>query len=199
MQQDGGTAGSSSYAELSKNGVAQFGQNVFVPPVATRAVNYIAKSYWSEGMFQGDIAEIILYNRKLTTQENADVQSYIANKYGLSMGGSTPTLAAPAGLGATAGSGSVALNWGAVSGATGYRVLRSTTSGGPYTQVASPASTQLLRHRPDQRHHLLLRGARLQRQPGVGQLPTGLAPRPVWVHWPLRPAWVPRQATARWH
>ena len=85
MQQDGGTAGSSSYAELSKNGVAQFGQNVFVPPVATRAVNYIAKSYWSEGMFQGDIAEIILYNRKLTTQENADVQSYIANKYGLSV------------------------------------------------------------------------------------------------------------------
>ena len=141
VQQNGGNPDSSAFAELSKNGVAQFGQNVFVPPVATRAVNYIGKSYWNEGMFQGDIAEIILYNRKLTTQENADVQSYIANKYGLSMGGSTPTLAAPAGLGATAGSGSVALNWGAVSGATGYRVLRSTTSGGPYTQVASPSST----------------------------------------------------------
>ena len=32
--------------------------------MATRAVNYIGKSYWNEGMFQGDIAEIILYNRK---------------------------------------------------------------------------------------------------------------------------------------
>ena len=74
-----------SYAELSKNGVVQFGQNVFVPPVATRAVNYIAKSYWNEGMFQGDIAEIILYNRKLTAQENAAVKAYIAGKYGLSM------------------------------------------------------------------------------------------------------------------
>jgi hypothetical protein len=51
--------------------------------------------------------------------------------------------AAPASLTATAGTGSVALSWAAVSGAGEYHVLRSTVSGGPYTQVgvASGAST----------------------------------------------------------
>jgi hypothetical protein len=93
-------------------------------------------------MFQGDIAEIILYNRKLTAQEHASVQTYIANKYALSIeGGGSPTLAPPSALSATAGNGSVNLSWGAVSGATGYRVLRGTTAGGPYTQVASPTAT----------------------------------------------------------
>jgi fibronectin type 3 domain-containing protein len=139
--QDGGSAGSLALAEVAKNGVALFAQQVFVPPVTVRSVNYIGKSYWADGMFQGDIAEIVLYNRKLTAQEHANVQTYIANKYGLSLGGSTPSLGAPGGVGATAGNGSVALSWSAVDGATGYRVLRSTTSGGPYTQVASPAGT----------------------------------------------------------
>ena len=49
--------------------------------------------------------------------------------------------AAPASLTATAGSGSVALSWAAVSGAGEYHVLRSTTSGGPYTQVGVAAGT----------------------------------------------------------
>ena len=43
----------------------------------------------------------------------------------------------PASLGATAGTGQVTLNWAASSGATGYNVERSTTSGGPYTTVAA--------------------------------------------------------------
>ncbi len=141
VQQDGGAAGSFSYAELAKNGVALLGQQVFVPPVAARSLNYMAKSYWNEGMFQGDIAEFILYNRKLSAQENGAVQTYLASKYGLSLGGSTPPLGVPTGVVATAGNGSVALSWGAVGTATGYRVLRSTTAGGPYTQVASPAAT----------------------------------------------------------
>jgi cellulose 1,4-beta-cellobiosidase len=45
--------------------------------------------------------------------------------------------AAPAGLTATAGNAQVALSWTASSGATGYNVKRATTSGGPYTTVAS--------------------------------------------------------------
>jgi hypothetical protein len=85
VQQDGGAAGGVSYAELTKNGALLFGQQVYVPPVVTRAVNYIGKSYWNEGMFQGDIAEIILYNRKLSAQEHSAVQTYIASKYGLSV------------------------------------------------------------------------------------------------------------------
>jgi mannan endo-1,4-beta-mannosidase len=45
--------------------------------------------------------------------------------------------AVPSGLSATAGNAQVALSWSASAGATSYNVKRSTTSGGPYTTVAS--------------------------------------------------------------
>ncbi len=47
----------------------------------------------------------------------------------------------PTGLTATPGNGQVALVWNASSGATSYHLRRSTTSGGPYTTIASPTST----------------------------------------------------------
>jgi hypothetical protein len=49
--------------------------------------------------------------------------------------------APPANLVATAGDTVVTLTWTASSGATSYNVKRSTTSGGPYTQIAAPTST----------------------------------------------------------
>ncbi len=49
--------------------------------------------------------------------------------------------AAPTGLQATAGNAQVSLTWAASTGATSYHVKRSTTNGGPYTQVAAPATT----------------------------------------------------------
>ena len=49
--------------------------------------------------------------------------------------------ATPAGLQATAGNAQVSLSWTASVGATSYHVKRSTTSGGPYTQVAAPTTT----------------------------------------------------------
>jgi fibronectin type 3 domain-containing protein len=56
-------------------------------------------------------------------------------------GGGTTVPAAPSGLTATAGNAQVTLNWTASSGATGYYVKRSTTTGGPYTQIATQAGT----------------------------------------------------------
>lgn len=47
----------------------------------------------------------------------------------------------PTGLTATAGDKQVVLNWNASSGATSYHVKRGTTSGGPYSQVATPSGT----------------------------------------------------------
>ena len=47
----------------------------------------------------------------------------------------------PTGLKATAGNTQVSLSWNASTGATSYHVKRSTTTGGPYTQVAAPTTT----------------------------------------------------------
>jgi hypothetical protein len=49
--------------------------------------------------------------------------------------------AVPTGLAATSGNDLVDLNWSPSTGATGYHVKRATTSGGPYTQVATPTSS----------------------------------------------------------
>jgi hypothetical protein len=54
-------------------------------------------------------------------------------------GGNPPST--PTGLTATAGDAQVSLTWTASSGATTYNVKRSTTSGGPYTQVANTTVT----------------------------------------------------------
>ena len=54
-------------------------------------------------------------------------------------GTSVPTV--PVGLTAAAGNAQVMLSWMASSGATGYNVARSTTTGGPYTQISMPAAT----------------------------------------------------------
>jgi len=64
---------------------------------------------------------------------------------GLSLEASaTPALGLPSvpiGLTAIAGDAQVALSWTGSSGATSYYVKRSTTSGGPYAQVAAPTGT----------------------------------------------------------
>ena len=49
--------------------------------------------------------------------------------------------AAPTGLQATAGNAQIALTWNTVSDATSYHVKRSTTNGGPYTQISAPSAT----------------------------------------------------------
>jgi fibronectin type 3 domain-containing protein len=54
-----------------------------------------------------------------------------------SIGGGGGTPPAPTNLVATPGNGQVSLSWNASSGASSYNVKRSTTSGGPYTTIAT--------------------------------------------------------------
>ncbi len=58
-----------------------------------------------------------------------------------STGSSTNPPPTPTNLVATAGNAQVGLSWSASSGATSYNVKRATTSGGPYTTIASPTTT----------------------------------------------------------
>jgi len=51
------------------------------------------------------------------------------------------TLSPPASLSATAGNAQATLTWSSSTGALSYAVKRSNTSGGPYTQIATPGST----------------------------------------------------------
>jgi len=56
-------------------------------------------------------------------------------------GGGTAPPAPPTGLMATAGNAQISLSWSVSTGATLYYVKRATSSGGPYTQISSPAAT----------------------------------------------------------
>jgi len=87
----------------------------------------------------GDIAEVILFNRVLTTDEANAVGRYLADKYGVTTSYPAPavTPAAPTGLTATPAAGAVNLSWTVSSGSTTYNVERSMTSGGTYSQIGT--------------------------------------------------------------
>lgn len=144
--QDPGAADALTSATVSKNGTAIGTGDVYVPPVASRGSNYLGRSYWADGLFQGELAEVILYDRKLTRAEEDDVRAYLEAKYDL---GIVPTDAPPppappdppTGLVATSGDAVVFLGWSAAAGATGYRVHRSGSAGGPYAEIADVATT----------------------------------------------------------
>jgi hypothetical protein len=57
------------------------------------------------------------------------------------VGGTVSPPAAPTGVSVIPGNTRTILNWNASSGATSYRVKRATTTGGPYSQIASPTTT----------------------------------------------------------
>ena len=73
---------------------------------------------------------------------NAAAQKITANVLArLATDGATTAPGAPTNLLATAGNAQVGLSWSGSAGATSYNIERSTTNGGPYTTVGSPATT----------------------------------------------------------
>jgi hypothetical protein len=50
----------------------------------TRPLNYVGKSLFTgDGWLEGDIAEIFIYNRKLTVNEDQAIRGYLSAKYSL--------------------------------------------------------------------------------------------------------------------
>src|SRR5262249_32454551 len=89
---------------------------------------------------------LIAYNNTTTPQSFKVVWNTQSFHYTLPINTSVtfrwqPIPAAPTGLTATAGNAQVKLKWNASAAATSYKVKRSTTSGGPYSLVASNVTT----------------------------------------------------------
>ncbi len=94
--------------------------------LGTTTLNYLGRSQWSgDPYLNGAIDDFRIYSRALTASEV------------VAIAGTPATLAPPQGLIATPAANQVVLSWNTVLGATSYTVKRSTTSGGPYTTVAS--------------------------------------------------------------
>jgi len=89
-------------------------------------LNYIGKSQWSQDFYlNGLVDEFQVYSRALSPSEVAALAS--------------PT-SAPTGVVATGSNASVIVSWSPVSGASGFNVLRSLTSGSGYATTASAVS-----------------------------------------------------------
>jgi hypothetical protein len=88
--------------------------------------NYIGKSQYNDPYFNGQVDEFRIYNDVLGA---GDVATFVI------------PLAAPTGLVATPGDGQVVLGWNAAANASSYNLLRSLTSGGPYTQITNVTAT----------------------------------------------------------
>lgn len=84
---------------------------------------------FSNDFHRGKIDDFRIYNRVLTSSQ---IQL-------LAAGHTEP--AAPTALVATGAAGQIQLSWTAAVGAGGYNVKRGTTTGGPYTTIASPTGT----------------------------------------------------------
>ena len=78
-------------AYLYKNGLSLNSGTVQALQNITRTSNFIARSNWGgDAYYAGDMSEIILYNRDLTTTEHQKINTYLAIKYGTTLDQGTP-------------------------------------------------------------------------------------------------------------
>jgi PA14 domain/Bacterial Ig domain/Papain family cysteine protease/Fibronectin type III domain len=98
------------------------------------------------GSWQGDIAEILIYDRALNSAEEIAVGSYLATKYGLVASYPLPvTPATPAELTAIPDApGAVRVSWASVPGATRYDVWCRNSQSGTVQMISSNISSSVV-------------------------------------------------------
>ncbi|MCF6320008.1 MAG: LamG domain-containing protein, partial [Proteobacteria bacterium] len=86
--QAGGTAGTTNVPSFFKDGVSiSNSDDAFIANNITRTSNYIGRSNWAvDADYNGEISEIILYNADATATERQQIESYLALKYGITLG-----------------------------------------------------------------------------------------------------------------
>ncbi|HET7433359.1 MAG TPA: lamin tail domain-containing protein, partial [Thermoanaerobaculia bacterium] len=114
------------------------------------ASSYNVKRSTTNGSGYATIASPTTTSYDDTTAVNGTTYYYVVSAVGAGGEGvisaqvsATPAsvTAVPTGLVAVVSSGSVAVSWNAVGGATSYNLKRSTTAGGPYSTINSPTGT----------------------------------------------------------
>ena len=90
--------------------------------------NYLGKSQFADPYLNGRVDDFRIYNGAMSA---AQISALVA----------TPFLAATNLIGTAISANQISLKWNAVAGATDYNVLRSTTSGGPYTNLVTSLTT----------------------------------------------------------
>ena len=116
---------------LYVNGVQVASSTSFsIAPSAFSPVNnYLGKSQFSDPLFNGKLEGVVITDYAMSPTQVAALTNLESNP---------PT--SPTGLAAIPGNNQVGLTWDFSPGATNYNVKRSTTNGGPYSTIASPAT-----------------------------------------------------------
>jgi hypothetical protein len=76
-------------ASLALNG-RKLGESRAFAPQALTSRKILGRHAWKELFFNGDLAEVLIYNKALTSTELGEVTSYLAEKYGIAIGENIP-------------------------------------------------------------------------------------------------------------
>ena len=87
IRQDAGVSPGTSTGRIYKNNVQSAPNGIVnVPRNFLRTDNYVGHDSWGHGDFNGEIAEIIIYNYAVNSAQRNITANYLSSKYGISIG-----------------------------------------------------------------------------------------------------------------
>lgn len=88
VHQSGGAAGELVTATVRHGSELVGSGTAYVPPVVSRSGSLIGRGFWDDGLFEGELAEVLLYRRSLDDADRQAVEAYLDAKYSLGLGAS---------------------------------------------------------------------------------------------------------------